>query len=135
MTDNDIMDQVINPMLGCAMYFDRARHPISLRRWSALFEDVRYKIIARDRVLGARVVTIWDGFDSTFSAGLGLPPDVFGTMVFGGPDEFEDHEWRWPTESMARRGHWIVRKHVRRSLHCRNGPAPLTINRGKKLSC
>lgn len=107
------MDQVINPELGRAIHFDRAGNPISPRQWSALFSDIGYKIVVEDRVLGTRVVTVWSGIDIDCGLFHDGPPNIFGTMVFGGPHNFDGREWTWPTEDTARRGHVHVQKLVR----------------------
>lgn len=46
-------------------YFDRSGTPITLERWSELFEDNSYRFVQRTWVIPneLEVVTMWNGFD------------------------------------------------------------------------
>jgi len=90
-------------------YYDRAGNPITMEEWDKGFElphDEREKLlrvalteIAED----IRVSTVWLGLDHN---GLGGPPHIFETMVFGGP--LDGEQWRYSTEAAAIRGHGQV---------------------------
>lgn len=137
---DQLMDQLINPRLGRPMHWDRAGRPITMRQWAELNAcGLRYKRVAQDTVRGGRrrvwISTVWLGSDSNFASGgtfggMGTHiPIIFETMVFGGPEGIDQQQWRWSTERGALRGHWIIRREVRRALQRANGPAPLAINR------
>jgi hypothetical protein len=112
--NDDFFDQIIDPYIGRAMYFDRQGNPISLRQWGELREHGSeegytgdsYVRVAQDQVGTAWVSTVWLGINHNWSDG---PPIIFETMIFG--DYFIDGELvdtdcaRYSTEEEAIEGH------------------------------
>ena len=83
------------------MYFDREGQPISMDRWSVLFEDLAYKHVAMTAIdTEVEVSTVWMGLNHQFGEG---PPLTFETMIFGG--EHNQQCWRWSTQEAALAGH------------------------------
>lgn len=85
---------------------DREGKPItSMERFALLLADVEYKVVKQEHVGPYWVSTIWVGIDYNF--GMGGPPLIFETMVFGDTDDLsmdlDCH--RWTTEQHAREGH------------------------------
>ena len=75
-------DAEARPPAEVRALYDRAGNPISLERFGQLRRNHQYKIVRRDEVGAAAVVTAWIGTDQ----GLGLgdePPQIFGTITFG----------------------------------------------------
>jgi hypothetical protein len=92
------------------MYYDRQGRLVSAAQWQARFNDARYKIVARDRVNGWLVSTVWLGLDYSFGSG---PPLIFETMVFSpGNDPEEEYCDRYATEAQARAGHRYALAHL-----------------------
>lgn len=101
------------------MYYDRAGQAITRERWSALFGDRAYQVVAQTVLAHVWVSTVWLGLDHGHGP---LAPVIFETMVFRreldndlmrladvvlGPDDLGrdlDSE-RYVTEEDARRGH------------------------------
>jgi hypothetical protein len=82
--------------------YDIDGEPIDLAVWSALHADPDYCRIALTAIgADVEVSTAWIGIDHSF--GLGGPPLVFETMVFGGP--LHEEQWRWPNRVAALAGH------------------------------
>lgn len=140
-TPGTYFDQVVDPLTGRSLVYDRKGRPISMREWGRRLEDDSWKAVKRskqvrqDFVGRYRVSTVWLGLDH--SHGLGGPPLIFETMVFERrrargifglyhPDVF-DIQWRYATEEEALRGHYAVRKLVRLAMHALNGPRPLPV--------
>lgn len=82
--------------------------PIDIWEWQRLFA-LRMQDVGRDTwwcrqtVIsdGVEVSTVWLGLDYSF--GLGGPPLIWETMVFGGPHDEE--QWRYPTRQTALDAH------------------------------
>jgi hypothetical protein len=111
---DDMWDQVIDPMLGRSLYYDRQGEPISMRRWGELREvgldpdghygPNSYVRIGEDEVGEAKISTVWLGMDHGW--GRGEPdykPVIFESMIFGG--EHDEDQMRYCTEEEAIRGH------------------------------
>lgn len=79
------------------LYYDRAGNPITAGDWARSFGEDRH--IASDWVGDVWVSTVWLGMDH----GIGGPPLIFETMIFGGDHAGE--QWRYPTEAAALAGH------------------------------
>ena len=84
-------------------YYDRKGNPISMRKWSALFNDPGYQRIALDEGNGKCVSTVWLGLDHSFSQSG--PPLIFETMVFAEDSDSEIGCERYATEADAIKGH------------------------------
>jgi len=89
-------------------YYDRQGKPLTLFQWAALVEDVEYKRVAYDELVGPegliRISTIWLGLDYSFDYRSEHIPIIFETMIFGW--DFNELEcWRYPTEEAALAGH------------------------------
>lgn len=102
---DDVLDGITNPPL----YFDRRGEPVTLRRWSELQRDRRYRTVVVTASRGLLVSTVWLGIDH----GMGLgPPIIFETMIFPDPtgptlgDEL--YCARYATEAAAKIGHAIA---------------------------
>lgn len=74
--------------------------PVNVREWGEWFEQAD-RVLASDYTLdGTHVSTVFLGLDHSF--GLG-PPEVFETMIFGGPHD--QSCWRYSTYDAAVAGH------------------------------
>ena len=83
-------------------YYGLDGEPIGRWEWCALLADADAKRIAwTDLPGGVEVSTVWLGLDHSF--GLGGPPLIFETMIFGGPHDQE--QWRYPNRDAALAGH------------------------------
>jgi len=87
------------------MYYDKSGEPIDLMKWAKYFEDLDYKVIARDMVGGNEVSTVWLGINHNFSDDGA--PVIFETMVFPNEDWDGDELYmnRYSTEAEALEGH------------------------------
>ena len=96
-----------NPDNGALPHYDREGRAISLAAWAVLFEDFRYKRIARSKVPGGWVSTVWLGLDHRY----GLldrgtqAPIIFETMAFWSPSDDCRTMDRYATEAEALAGH------------------------------
>jgi len=89
-------------------YYARTGEPMTLKEWATTFEaDDNH--VGDDTVKGVRVSTVYLGLDHSF--GMGGPPLIFETMVFGGPHD--QHTARYATEEQARDGHARVLAAIR----------------------
>lgn len=86
------------------MYFDRQGRPITPDRWIELFDDRSYQVVVQEEKDEVRVSTIWLGLDHSF--GLGGPPLIFETMIFGGTRDGD--QWRYESEEGALSGHALA---------------------------
>lgn len=88
-------------------FYDREGRPITMQKWSRMFEDIRYRVVASNNVNNIWISTIWLGLDLNY--GLGGPPLLFETMVFDTDNitrPWRDIEMRrYSTEAEAREGH------------------------------
>ena len=77
-------DTIPNP----PRYYDIDREPITLRQWTELFGNIKYRRIGLDRIHDRWVVsTVWLGLDHSFPwPDRPRIPLIFETMVF------DDHE-------------------------------------------
>lgn len=93
------------------MKYDREGQRISMARWTELFEDPDYRVVAQELVADRWwVSTVWLGLDHGFD--MTAAPIIFETMVFDhgrdaeGAARFHDLEQeRYSTETDARLGH------------------------------
>jgi hypothetical protein len=82
------------------MLHDREGREISTSEWMGLvargadYSQVAYTVLSDD----VRVSTVWLG-----GSGIGDPPLIFETMIFGGP--LNGAQWRYPNEVAALAGH------------------------------
>jgi len=83
-------------------YILRGREPVpvSLLVWARWFERSPERMIAKTQVGDARVSTVFLGLDHSFGGG---PPQIFETMIFGGPADGE--MWRCATYDEAEDQH------------------------------
>lgn len=86
------------------LYFDREGQPITLRRWTELFEDTDYRRVALTEGRGWSVSTVWLGIDMGW--GQRDRPVIFESMVFGGP--LADEMIRYADEADAHAGHEVL---------------------------
>lgn len=98
------------PLLKMSLYFDFDGVAITREEWSALFEnrknDDSHRIGFTKLNHGEyEISTVWLGLDH--SSGMGGPPLIFETMVFGHGDEplYEWEQRRYSTKEQARAGH------------------------------
>ena len=76
---------------------------VDLDTWAKWFEENHNnRHVANQEVNGARVSTVFLGIDHSFGYG---PPQIFETMVFGGPlDQEQDRCFTWEqAEAMHQR--------------------------------
>lgn len=85
-------------------YFDREGHSIPPRVWMDLNNNSEYKAVARTRIRGNLVSTVWLGMDHNFGFD-GNGPVIFETMVFFSDDFKDEYCERYCTEDQARAGH------------------------------
>lgn len=90
-------------------WYDRAGNAIDVSTANELLGDPKYKRVALTRITSAadatveyRVSTVWLGLDHNWGGG---EPILFETMSFGGGEEQDETQWRWPTEAAALAGH------------------------------
>lgn len=70
--------------------------------WIARLDDLAYRHVGMTALADdVEVSTVWLGLDHSF--GLGGPPLIFETLVFGGPMDGEMD--RYPTLDAAQAGH------------------------------
>jgi hypothetical protein len=74
--------------------------PADLYTWGRWFEDMSNRRVAESYVGDVRISTVFLGLDH--SPGFG-PPELFETMVFGGP--LDDETVRYSTWEAALDGH------------------------------
>lgn len=80
-------------------YYDKDGKPMELMEWAKKFKDLKYRIIAQDKVNGYRISTVWMGLDHQFGNG---PPLIFETMAFQEDEKYQD---RYTTLEEALQGH------------------------------
>lgn len=150
----DPWDELVSPISGKSLFYDRQGKPITMRQYSRITEAMYYGSTAKERRRGLRakrvaadhigpywLSTVWLGADHGFGMG---PPLIFESMAFGKPrqseffegkirpgDEFEICE-RYATERAALRGHLALRRLVRVLWHASAGPRPLAVKMGKR---
>jgi len=88
-------------------FFDREGNPIDVSKWGRFFEDLDYKIVARDVLDDGKVVsTVWMGVDHNYFGDEGDSPIIFETTVFADEDGCTDlYMNRYSTEAEALEGH------------------------------
>ena len=80
--------------------YNREGEPISHAEWSQKLGDYEYQVVKQDTLdNGLHVSTVWLGLNHNFAEG---PPLIFETMVFGGPEEYQE---RYATLEEANAGH------------------------------
>jgi hypothetical protein len=86
-------------------YYDMDGNVITIEEWSRLFEgDQSDRIMEQTTLPGDVLVsTVLLGIDHNF--GLGGPPIIFETMVFGPEGMGEQDMDRYATKEQAREGH------------------------------
>lgn len=120
----DRWDEIVDPIWGRPLYFDKEGKPISMRQWGELkySGDMQsdYARIGWDEVPGedrdgesAHVSTVWLGIDHGIRRGDD-PPVIFETLVFGGPQD--GVMLRYCTEEQAEVGHKAVVLALRNGL-------------------
>lgn len=152
--DRDPWDELVSPISGRSLYYDRTGKPITMRQWSRVTEGMygsdprrRRKILRRVKRVGSDYIgpywlsTVWLGMDHGFGMG---PPLIFESMAFGKPEPSEFFEGkhrpgdqfniceRYATERAALRGHLALRRLVRVLWHASAGPRPLAVKMGKR---
>lgn len=95
------------------LYYNRDGIPITDDEFKQLFDDMRYRRVARTKVVDAAepmksydVSTVWLGINHSLDY-VG-PPLIFETMVFTEGSDEDDACTRYPTEHLAREGHAAV---------------------------
>jgi hypothetical protein len=89
-----------------SLYYDRAGKPIDVDKWAEHFENLDYKILARDVLDDGKVVsTIWVGLDQSYDEADS--PVIFETIIFTDEDWDGDELYmnRYSTEAEALEGH------------------------------
>ena len=81
------------------LYYDYDGKPINTEEWLEFWKGNR--VIQQDDYDRGRISTVYIGLDQSF--GLGGPPLIFETMIFGG--KFHGHEWRAATREEALKNH------------------------------
>lgn len=94
-------------------WYDREGRPIGMGDWTALMEDIPYRIVAKTYLPSlddpqVEVSTVWLGHDvgwlmAFIANDQDAPPIIFETMVFGDGLDLEGR--RYSTEEQARAGH------------------------------
>jgi hypothetical protein len=72
----------------------------STSEWGRWFETAD-RVVKKTRINDAEVSTVFLGLDHSF--GMGGPPLLFETMIFGGKSDGE--QWRYSTWEEAEKGH------------------------------
>jgi hypothetical protein len=94
---------------GRPLYYilDDEKRPIAcndLQRWGEMMEDMTRRRVARTVIPpDVHVSTVFIGLDHRFM-GSG-PPLLFETMIFGGPEEIDQLQWRYASWDDAETGH------------------------------
>jgi hypothetical protein len=84
------------------LYYDKDGKGIDHHEWSMHFHDLSYKHVRVTAIDDdVEISTVWVGIDQGF--GMGGPPLIFETMIFGG--DLDGYQWRWPTLEAAEAGH------------------------------
>lgn len=94
------------------LYFDKEGQPISHDEWASLFQDMDYRVVAKDEVGTARVSTVWLGINHRYDDSG--PPIIFETLVFEGA--LDGEMWRYETEQAALAGHMRVVEMVKAEI-------------------
>jgi hypothetical protein len=91
------MDEII--------YYDKQGNAIDVVQWGRYFENLDYRVVARDILDDGKVVsTVWLGIDHSF--GDTDTPVLFETMVFPSETEWSEiYMNRYNTEEEALAGH------------------------------
>ncbi len=75
---------------------------VDLMTWAKWSEDDSKRIVQQDTLPdGVKVSTVFLGLDHSF--GMGGPPILWETMIFGGPHD--DEQWRYTSHADALAGH------------------------------
>jgi hypothetical protein len=86
---------------------DDERRPVRCdnhKLWGEMMEDISRRRVARTQVTDkVHVSTVFLGIDHRF-IGNG-PPLLFETMIFGGPEEIDQAQWRYSSWDDAETGH------------------------------
>jgi len=86
----------------------------SMLEWAAWFEDANTRVDYTQITSDCSVSTIFIGFNHRyFSDG---PPLVFETMIFGGPNDIENNQWRYSSWDDAETGHKAAVRIARAAL-------------------
>jgi hypothetical protein len=81
--------------------------PANLSEWSTFIEEKKKRRVAKDKVNGKRISTVFLGIDYNFDEGEGRPPHVFETMVFD-KDFYDIYCIRCSTWNEAEEQHQIA---------------------------
>ena len=95
--------------IGSRYYIlDADNHPVKvdLMTWAIWFEDANRRIGYTQITSQCEVSTVFLGIDLRyFSEG---PPILFETMIFGGPKEIDESQWRYSSFDDAMVGHLMA---------------------------
>jgi hypothetical protein len=98
-------------------FFDKKGKAVETEEFAKLHDDPVYAFVARSKIQGILISTVWIGIDLNFT-GHGAPI-IFETMVFGsGIDDSTKSSltMHYSTVAEARRGHAIVVGQVKEEL-------------------
>ena len=112
-------------------FFDRQGNEISMAEFGRLkYEEHDYARVAETLVdcgdqQTAWVSTVWLGLDHslTFDGSDGTPI-IFETLIFG-PEPWDGHLWRYPTEAAALAGHERTVAWLRHAVKTETAPPPV----------
>lgn len=84
---------------------DKTATPCDLETWSAQYEIMARtdtKHVAKDRIQGYLVSTVWLGLDHSYDGG---EPEIFETMIFDKDSGYDIYMDRYSTWAKAQSGH------------------------------
>lgn len=96
------------------MMFDRDGKPIDSEEFDRLFSDMDYRRVGETIIGDIKISTVWLGVNHNF--GSEGPPLIFESMIFGGNDDLNECQWRYPTFAEAMIGHCKLIKLVQTRL-------------------
>jgi len=120
MTDDDEFERRLRDLQqrwGVKYYkLDADNHVVEtdLFGWAEFFETGPRFIDLTEITSQCRVSTVFLGLDHRFW-GKG-PPVVFETMIFGGPDDIDQSQWRYTSYDDAVTGHKAAVRQARAAL-------------------
>lgn len=93
-------------------FYDRDCRQIDTPEWATLLEIPGYKRVAYDLLGPQEISTVWLGINHAWTADS--DPIIFETMIFGG--EYDNWQWRYPTEEDALFHHHEIVKNLMAGL-------------------